>query len=166
MDYIHFMKIALDNARKTLYAGEFPVECLLVYQNRIIATGSRICTAGNLVNEIDHAEMIALKRLSVLKEDIDHSKITLFSTMEPCLMCFGAILLSGIGELVYAYEDVMGGGTGCFLTELTPLYKNHQISIVPNILRDESLELFKAYFADPKTTYWKESLLADYTLNQ
>ena len=52
-------------------------------------------------------------------------------------MCFGAILLSGIGKIVYAYEDVMGGGTCCDLTKLTPLYKNRKISIIPNILRKE-----------------------------
>jgi tRNA(adenine34) deaminase len=42
--------------------------------------------------------------------DIDRSTVTMYCTMEPCLMCFSAILLSGIGRIVYAYEDVMGGG--------------------------------------------------------
>jgi tRNA(adenine34) deaminase len=81
-------------------------------------------------------------------------------------MCFGAILLSGIGEIVYAYEDVMGGGTGCNLSKLNPLYKNRKVSIVSNILRQESLELFKVYFANPVNTYWKGSILAKHILNQ
>ncbi|MBU1181693.1 MAG: nucleoside deaminase, partial [Proteobacteria bacterium] len=87
-------------------------------------------------------------------------------TMEPCLMCFGAILLSGIGKIVYAYEDVMGGGTGCGIDSLSPLYKNSPVKIIPGILRKESLEIFKAYFSNPSNSYCKGSLLADYTLSQ
>ena len=117
------------------------------------------------MNEIDHAEMIALKQLAGSKEDLDKNRITAFCTLEPCLMCFGALLVSGIGEIVYAYEDVMGGGTKCDLTNLTPLYKNCQTAIVPNILRAKSLNLFKAYFENSKNAYLKGSLLAGYTLS-
>jgi tRNA(adenine34) deaminase len=110
--------------------------------------------------------MLTLRRLIDLEKNKDKNKITLFCTLEPCLMCFGAILLSGIGEIVYAYEDVMGGGTGCNLSKLNPLYKNRKVSIVSNILRQESLKLFKVYFANPVNTYWKGSLLAKHILNQ
>ena len=74
-------------------------------------------------------------------------------------------MLSGISEIVYAYEDVMGGGTRCDFTKLPSLYKNHRISIVPNILRKESLQLFKAFFENPENSYWRGSLLAKYTLS-
>jgi tRNA(adenine34) deaminase len=166
MDYERFMKKALDQARKALEAGEFPVGCVLVYQDRVIVNASRAGTATDVVNEIDHAEMVALRRLVDLKEKIDKSKVTLFCTMEPCLMCLGAIILSGIGAVVYAYEDVMGGATGCNLEALAPLYHGGQISIVPHILRQQSLKLFKAYFNNPEHTYWQGSLLAMYTLSQ
>ncbi len=166
MDYEKFMEEALGRAKKALYAGEFPVGCVIVYQDRILATGSRTGTAENSINEIDHAEMVALRRLAGLNENIDNSKITLFCTLEPCLMCYSAIFLSGIRKIVYAYEDVMGGCTRCDLTKLAPLYKNDLISIVPNILRKKSLELFKTYFENPKNTYWKGSSLAEYTLDQ
>ena len=166
MDYEHFMKKALEQAKKALDAGEFPVGCVLVYQGRIIVSTFRSGTSAGFGNEIDHAEMIALRHLVNLKENIDNRHVTLFCTMEPCLMCLGALLLSGIGEVVYAYEDVMGGGTGCNLAGLTPLYRNQKISIVPHILRQNSLELFKAFFQNPENSYWKGSLLAEYTLRQ
>jgi len=166
MNYEHFMKKALDKANEALSEGEFPVGCVIVYQDRILVSESRTGTAGDSANEIDHAEMIALRRLVKLNEAVDKVKITLFTTMEPCLMCLGALVLSGIGEIVYAYEDVMGGGTHCDLTNLTPLYKNFRLSIVPNVLRDESLKLFKAFFQNPKNAYWSGSLLASYTLSQ
>jgi len=166
MDYEYFMKKALDQAGKALDAGEFPVGCVLVHQNRILATGARKGSMGDFPNEIDHAEMIALKCVADMDINTDKKEMVLFTTMEPCLMCLGALILNGIGEVVYAYEDVMGGGTGCNLAGLTPLYRNQKISIVPHILRQQSLELFKAFFQNPENSYWKGSLLAEYTLRQ
>lgn len=160
------MEKALDQAKKALAKGEFPVGCVLVYEDNIIATGSRKATRGSCINEIDHAEITALRCLYRHHNNIVNSKITLFSTLEPCLMCFGAILLSGIGKIVYAYEDIMGGGVACDLTKLTSLYNSYTISIIPDILRAESLELFKAYFANSKNTYLKGSLLSAYTIEQ
>jgi tRNA(adenine34) deaminase len=166
MDYKHFMGKALEQARKALSAGEFPVGCVIVHGDRILATGSRKGTSGNFPNEIDHAEIMALKRLTDLKISIDKNRVVLFTNLEPCIMCLGAMILSGISEIIYAYEDVMGGGTSCDLTKLTPLYKDCRISIVPRILRKESLELFKTFFKNPKNSYLRGSLLARYTLSQ
>jgi tRNA(adenine34) deaminase len=81
-------------------------------------------------------------------------------------MCYGALIISGIGEIVYAYEDVMGGGTSCDLSILTPLYKNSRISLIPNILRSESLKLFKSYFSNADTNYLQGSLLEKFTCSQ
>ena len=166
MDYERFMTIELQQAEAALAAGEFPVGCVMVYENRIIATGARVSTTGDCTNEIDHAEMIALRRLINLKANINPREVTLFSTLEPCLMCFGALMISNIGKIVFAYEDAMGGGTQCDLTKLPPLYKENQISVIPNILRKKSLQLLKAFFASPANTYLKGSPLASYTLRQ
>lgn len=166
MNYEHFMSQALDQAKTALAAGEFPVGCVLVYQDKVLTTGSRKGTIGDRPNEIDHAEMIALKRFTDVTRKIESHRISLFTTLEPCLMCLGALILSGIGEIVYAYEDVMGGGTNCDLIRLNPLYKTHPVKIVSNILRQESLELFKAFFKNPENRYWQGSLLSQYTLSQ
>ena len=164
MDYRHFMKKALDQAEDALADGEFPVACVMVYQGKILVTGSRKGTIGAARNEIDHAEMVALRRLTEIEDPIDPDKITAFCTMEPCLMCYGALILAGVGEIVFAYEDVMGGGTGCELSRLKPLYKNSPVTVVPDIMRADSLKLFKTYFSNPANSYWKQSLLAEYTL--
>jgi len=81
-------------------------------------------------------------------------------------MCYTTLLLNGIRSIVYAYEDIMGGGTGLDLKKLTPLYREMSVAITPNILRRESLELFKAFFAEQDNTYWQDSPLARYTLEQ
>jgi tRNA(adenine34) deaminase len=92
--------------------------------------------------------------------------VAVFSTLEPCLMCYGALLISGVGKIVFAYEDAMGGGTGCDRAHLAPLYKNNRVKITSGVLRNESLEILKSYFSQTHNTYLKDSLLATYTLNQ
>jgi tRNA(adenine34) deaminase len=161
-----FMKKALELAESALEAGEFPVGCVMVHRDKILVTGSRKGTAVNGRNEIDHAEMVALRNLIDLKEPVDHCEVTVFCTMEPCLMCYAALILAGIGNIIYAYEDVMGGGSMCELSRLKPLYKNSPIKVVGNVMRNESLQLFKAFFSSPDNQYWKDSLLAEYTLDQ
>ena len=81
-------------------------------------------------------------------------------------MCFGALLISNIRHIVFAYEDAMGGGTRCDLSKLPPLYQENQISIIPNILRNKSIHLLKSFFLNPENTYLKDSFLASYTLRQ
>ncbi len=158
------MKKALEQAEHALAEGEFPVGCVMVCQEKILVTGSRKGTIGATTNDIDHAEIEALRRLIEIEDKIDPGPITVFCTMEPCLMCYSALILAGIGEIVFAYEDVMGGGTGCDLSQLKPLYKNSSVRVVPGVMRKESLKIFKKYFSNPDNNYWKQSLLAEYTL--
>lgn len=165
MNYENFMETAIEEARVAYSAGEFPVGCILTHRDRVLASGRRIGTIGDLRNEVDHAEMMALRKLSTLETGIPAGNITLFSTLEPCLMCYGAIILSGIKTIVYALEDVMGGGTNCDLSRLNPLYRQAGISIVPGILRAESAKLLKTYFQTPGNTYWKDSLLARHAVS-
>jgi tRNA(adenine34) deaminase len=166
MDYEHYMGEALREARKALGRGEFPVGCVMVHEDRIIARGSRKGTCANGRNELDHAEMVALRRLAARKEPLEPASISVFSTMEPCLMCFGALMLHGIRQIVFAYEDPMGGATACDRSRLSPLYRDNPIRVRPGVCRGDSLVLFKAFFSDPRNTYWRGSHLAQYTLRQ
>ncbi len=163
---LRFMEKALQQARIALSKNEFPVGCVLVHEEKVIAAGSRRGTSGGPANELDHAEILALRELDDLKATIRRSEITLFCTMEPCLMCYAAILLNGIGKIVYAFEDAMGGGTRCDLSSLPPLYGDRAVSITPHVLRDDSLRLFQTYFTRPENDYWRGSYLSRYTLAQ
>jgi tRNA(adenine34) deaminase len=166
MDYDLFMGEALKEARRALARGEFPVGCVIVHQGRIVARGSRKGSHGDMGNELDHAEIVALRKLAAVSEKIDPSATVVFSTMEPCLMCFSALMLHGIGEIVYGYEDPMGGGATCDRSRLRPLYRDSRIRIRSGVRRADSLALFKAFFSDPRCSYWRASYLADYTLKQ
>ncbi len=163
------MQLALDQAKQALSQEEFPVGCVIAYQDQVIVEGHRTGTAqrdGDSFDEVSHAEIVALQRYYRLQDRPEPEKLTLYCTMEPCLMCFGAILLSGIGKLVWAYEDAMGGGTSLPFEKLAPLYRDREIEIVPHVLRPDSLALFQQYFKLDSNGYWKESLLATYTLAQ
>jgi tRNA(adenine34) deaminase len=79
-------------------------------------------------------------------------------------MCYATMLLSGIRRFVWGYEDVMGGGTGLALETLAPLYRDMEVELVPGVLRGECLELFGVFFS--RFSYWQDSLLSNYTLEQ
>jgi tRNA(adenine34) deaminase len=165
---IQFMKKALQCATIALNRGDFPVGCVITYQNNIISTGERTGAGNQLTNELDHAEINALRKFGANKElaHIQSDQLTLYSTLEPCLMCFGAILIHKIPRIVYAFEDAMGGGSSLDLATLPPLYATHDIEIVSGVCRLDSLLLFRAFFSNPNNNYLADSYLANYVLNQ
>jgi tRNA(adenine34) deaminase len=162
----YFMRFALDEAKQALTAGEFPVGCVVVYHDCIVASGARTGTRAKRANEIDHAEMVALRRLTALDADISPMNLVVYCTMEPCLMCFAALTLSRIGRIVYAYEDIMGGATRCDFDALPHLYRSLKPRVQGGVMRSDSLALFKQFFTAPANDYWQDSLLATYTVNQ
>jgi len=166
MDYERFMGKALEAARQALGMGEFPVGCVMVYEDKVLVTGARRHSMPQSQNELDHAEISALRRLIDLGEGLDRAKVTLFSTLEPCLMCYAALIVNGIRNIIYAYEDVLGGGTGLDLTGLNPFYREMEVNIVPGVLRHESLVLFKTFFSDSDNEYLGDSLLARHAMSQ
>lgn len=160
-----FMRNALWHAEKALESGEFPVGCVIAEDGSILSSSSRMDSRKSAGGETRHAEITALEKLGMDYPDRDRKNMTVYCTMEPCLMCFGAILISGIKNIVFAYEDVMGGGTSCSLDCLPPLYRESGIRIVPGILRDESLSVFRAFFLNPANRYLRGTLLEEYTLS-
>lgn len=163
-EHEQFMRIALDEARQALAAGEFPVGCVMTAEKQIVARGRRQNSRGENCNEIDHAEILTLRRLLVEQPKLDLGTVTVYSTLEPCLMCYTTMLLSGIRRFVWAYEDVMGGGANLPLYMLNTLYAQMKVHLLDRVLRDESVQLFQEFFQTG--SYWQESLLARYTLAQ
>jgi tRNA(adenine34) deaminase len=161
---IEYMQEALREAQMALQHNDFPVGCVIANNDGIIARGRRL--NSSVKNELDHAEIMALRELNLNHPEKSGEKLIAYSTMEPCLMCFSAMLLNNVRTVVYSYEDVMGGGTNLVLEQLKPLYAAMTIEIIPGVLRSESLKLFQQFFSEDSSGYWQDSLLAQYTLAQ
>lgn len=159
-----FMHQALNLASNALQRGEFPVGCVFVRDGEVVAGGARENSGGTGLNEVDHAEVLTLRDLLKRDPEGDFGAITVYSTMEPCLMCYSTMLLSGIRRFVWAYEDVMGGGCNLNLASLNPLYAGMHVELQGGVLRHEALGLFQDFFRN--YPYWQDSLLSRYTLEQ
>jgi tRNA(adenine34) deaminase len=160
------MRHALAQAQQALDEDEFPVGCAILLDGRVLATARRVNSRRPVPSELDHAEIMALRQVEALDGSLDRRRMVLYATLEPCLMCFGAILIGGIGTVVYAYEDAMGGGTACDRARLPSLYRDSPIRIVAGVCRRESLTLFQTFYRRPHIGYWRDSLLERYTLDQ
>jgi len=158
------MRLALEEAATALGEGEFPVGCVLVEGEEVLVRSRRQNSTGAKANELDHAEVLAVRKLLADHPARDCGKITVYSTMQPCLMCYATLLLSGFRKFVWAYEDIMGGGTDLPLDRLPQLYAGMRTEEVPRVLRAESLALFQQFFR--QYDYWRDSPLARYTLAQ
>jgi len=159
------MDAALRVAEKALQAGEFPVGCALVHKGRVVATGGRVNSGPN-GNEFDHAEIVAMRNLLNADPELEFGEVVVYSTLEPCLMCFSTLLLNGFRTIVYGFEDVMGGGSTLDLSKLPSLYATMEVTVVPGVRREECLELFQRFFKNEANDYWRNSLLSTYTLEQ
>lgn len=156
--------MALQEAESALAEEEFPVGCVIVDSEGVLCSSRRKNSRKN--NEIDHAEILALRKLYEKYPAEKPADLVVYSTMEPCLMCFSSLILNNIHTIVFGYEDVMGGGTSLRLTDMKPLYSDKKVKVIANVLRDESVQLFKRFFANDVHGYWRNSLLAQYTLKQ
>ena len=168
MNHEVYMDLALEQAAAAASQGEFPVGCVIIQDGQMVAKGARFGTSPDrsMVSEVDHAEIRALRNLEICQQAVAPRNCTLFCTMEPCLMCFGAILLSGIGTIVYAFEDPMGGGTCCDLGSLPPLYRDSRVRVIRGVCRQKSLDLFSKFFNKEENRYWKNSFLEAYVRKQ
>ena len=90
-DHQHFMQQALEEARQALAENEFPVGCVLVSENKVVARGRRLNTGQQTRNELDHAEIVALRHLVTARADINPAGVTAYCTMEPCMIWFFSI---------------------------------------------------------------------------
>lgn len=152
--HVYWMKEALNLAEKALQAQEVPVGCVFVYNDQIIATG------GNEVNETKnatrHAEIIAIEqvrdycKLKGLNEHDVFLSTTLYVTVEPCVMCTGALRQIGIPFVVYGCANERFGGCGSILnvasdeaitSSLGPCF-----GVIGGLLADKAIDLLKNFY--------------------
>ena len=141
-----FMREALLEAKKAFSKKEVPVGAVLVHQGRIIAH------AHNAVEELQiasaHAELICLKEGAKILGNWRLLGTTLYSTLEPCIMCFGAMVLFRIKRLVYGAKDLRHGAEEAVVDVLSKHHPIHNIEVTPGVYEKEAGELMTTFFQE------------------
>ncbi|BED91878.1 MAG: tRNA adenosine(34) deaminase TadA [Candidatus Improbicoccus pseudotrichonymphae] len=137
---IRFMKVAFGLAKIAYEFGEVPIGAVVVRKNRIIGAGLNLKETNK--NPTHHAEILAIssacKRLSLWRL----TECDIYTTLEPCTMCIGAIIDARISNLIYAASY---SGKNNKLP-LENLFGNHKIDITSGILKDECSKLISGFF--------------------
>lgn len=142
--YPDFMELAIREAELAFEEGEVPVGAVVVLENRVIGRGHNRTEA--LHDASAHAEMIALSAAYSHFEDWRLEECYLFSTLEPCIMCAGAAVLSRIKTIVYGAPDIRFGGCGSIVTIPTDIRLNHRCEVIGGVREPEIAELMRKFF--------------------
>lgn len=141
----HFMREALREAKQAYEAGEVPVGAVVVWNNKIIGRGHN--QVERLNDSTAHAEMIALTAAFNGLGSKYLPDAVLYVTVEPCLMCCGAMYWSKIGRIVYGADDVKNGYRK---TTGTNWPFHQKASLTSGILADECAQLMRDFFASKR----------------
>lgn len=140
MDDEFYMKQALAEARKAQDRGEVPVGAVVVCQDRVIARAHNLTEA--LTDVTAHAEMQAITSASSFLGGKYLNGCTLYVTVEPCVMCAGAIGWAQLGKLVYGAPDEKRG-----FSRYAPQALHPKTQVVQGVLSDECAALMKSFFS-------------------
>jgi len=144
-DDLHFMHLALAEARASADVGEVPIGALLVHEGSVLARSGNRTIREN--DPTAHAEIVAIREAARLLGNYRLSGTTLYVTLEPCAMCAGAIVQARIPRLVYAADDPKGGAFRSCFAILTDSKLNHQVDVTSGVLAQESASLLQAFFS-------------------
>lgn len=139
-----FMQQALDQAKLAAMAGEVPVGAVLVKDGKIISRGFNQ-PIGNS-DPSAHAEMIALRSAAQLESNYRLPGTTLYVTLEPCIMCAGAMLHARVERLVFGATDPKTGAAGSVLNVFSEKQINHQTQVEGGIMDDECSQVLRDFF--------------------
>jgi tRNA(adenine34) deaminase len=141
-----WMKAALREAQRAFDANEVPVGAVIVQDGKIIGRGYN--QIERLKDPTAHAEMIAITAASNHLQSRRLEKCTLYVTLEPCLMCGGAIVLARIPTLVFGVFDLKAGACGTLYNITEDKRLNHTVHVVGGICDVESEALLKEFFSN------------------
>jgi tRNA(adenine34) deaminase len=141
----YYMDLALAQAKKAEAAGEVPVGAVVVSADVVIGYGfNQPITAKD---PTAHAEIIALREAARHERNYRLTKAIMYCTIEPCMMCAGAIIHARIGRLVFGTPDIKAGSAGSIYNVLADPRLNHRVDVVSGIREEESAALLREFFA-------------------
>ena len=138
------MRAALDEAIIAEGLAEVPIGAVVVLDGQIVGRGHNLRETSN--DPTTHAEIIAIKQASKLLDSWRLLDCTLYVTLEPCVMCMGAIILARIPTLVYGCRDPKAGAVGSIYNFATDERFNHQVQVQEGVLQQECSAQLSSFF--------------------
>ncbi len=139
-----FMLEALKEAKKAFEINEVPVGCVLVHVDKVIARGHN--QIEKLKDATAHAEMICLTSGFTYFNDWRLENTILYTTLEPCIMCAGAIINARVKKVIYSTKDLRVGANGSFIDVFKKKHPIHNLKVESGILKEVSSDLLKRFF--------------------
>jgi tRNA(adenine34) deaminase len=140
-----FMHLAIEQARFAETDGEVPVGAIVVdAHGEVIARGSNQVLRTN--DPTAHAEIVALRAAGIALQNYRQLGCTLYTTLEPCAMCAGAILHARIARLVYATPDPKAGACGSVLSVMNHPALNHRVDVASGVLSEACSAMLSEFF--------------------
>ncbi len=141
-----YMGEALDEARAAAAAGEVPIGAVLVCNDRVLSRGRNETIRAN--DPTAHAEVLAVRRAAAALGNYRLSGTTLFTTLEPCAMCAGALVWARVARVVIGARDPKAGAAGSVLGVIPHPKLNHRPEVVFGVRESECAELLTAFFEE------------------
>lgn len=140
----HYMQEAIQLAKLAKSKGEVPVGAVIVYEGRIIARGYNQPISKH--DPTAHAEIMALREAGIELKNYRLTNTTLYCTLEPCVMCAGAIVHARVSRVVFGARDERVGACGSVfnMTQGTPF--NHRVETTPDVLSEDCATLLTQFF--------------------
>ena len=140
-----FMRMALEEARKAGERGEVPVGAVIVDEHQNVLAGA----GNNCIGESDpagHAEMVAMRAAGKKIGNYRLLNTSMYVTIEPCVMCAGAMIHARVGRLVYGASDPKAGGVVSCYRVGGDSKLNHQFNVEGGVLAEECADLLTSFF--------------------
>jgi tRNA(adenine34) deaminase len=139
-----FMRMALDLARQSEQRGEVPVGAVVVFENRVIGQGANSPIGQN--DPTAHAEILALREAAGHLKNYRLEESTLYCTLEPCVMCAGALVAARVKKLVFGARDLRFGGVRSKFQLADSELLNHRVQIEEGVLAADCTEMLIRFF--------------------
>lgn len=142
----YWLKYALQLAERAYQQGEVPVGAVLVRDNQIVGEGWNQPISQH--DPTAHAEMLALRAAGLAVGNYRLPNTTLYATLEPCVMCAGALLHARVERVVFGAYDLKTGAAGSVFDVLLDKRHNHQVQLTGGILQQACVEQIQAFFRE------------------
>lgn len=140
----YWMGIALREAKKAAARGEVPIGAIVVKDDMVLGRGFNFREARQ--DPVAHAEIIAIRKAARKEASWRLTNATLFVTLEPCLMCMGAMILARIERVAFGCHDPKGGAAGSLYDVSDDCRLNHRIKVTSGIREAECSAILSNFF--------------------